>query len=1015
MKLRNGTKAMAGAALLALVGTIAAYETQAFRAPELTPEQQHDLKQNFSLSVSKLKGPYTENICVCPGGSKKPIRGPSGALGAGCQKPIFCAAYRAPWAEALAKQRLYLGNIFSRDVYEWGSYPDHNDLVRGYILEKYFTETNPQHKLSQLRAFRGLASAEEVAPAQEKFFELYEAAPEFDPAQHFLLAYELQKRFFLRSDVAQVQQLRAAATRVEGMDPRFKPLKDSIHNQLSAGLLPGLAAYRDKLPQGTERTEIQGLIDQIQKLTEIDEKAVAPDLASIEDQGLRTKLQALVPAPDADSVEAISSLGQLMVEARQAFESKKVSPGDARKLIDLEILTANVLQKRGNAILELGKGLTVKQQLQLLTALTNATYGVGLLNDREREAALATLQQLQANPNPPRDQFKARLAQAERVVEWAQANATLPFAEVWAPWTYVLPQVAGIGDDILRGSPLLLYAQVARKVDDYASGNQRVQHEFFGKALDTDVRALNAGLVLGRLRVNPKDGAYTRDEIVALPDTPADLEPAAGILTRGEGNVLSHVQLLARALGIPNVVLGPSAYELVKPYDGKQVFFIATPGGRVIIKEASAMTDQDRLVLEEYTRNDQRTGDGSLEVTGAKLHIDKAKIDLGPKLPIPLTQVRRKDSGRMCGPKAAYLGELKSIFPDHVSRGIVVPFGAYYDHYQRAPVVIPDKLRGQNIATAGEPLPKFVERTYAEFFGKMIPEKRSDKELTAWIAPRLDIMRYSIEAAPLSPELTEGIKNGLDHAGLLLPENKTQTVGCFVRSDTNVEDLENFNGAGLNLTVFNRKSLKDIGESLKEVWASPFELRSFSWRQTLIDEPLWVLPSVVILESVPDDKSGVLVTGDIYEGKPGLMTIATSEGVGGAVDGTSAETLLWSPDGIQIITLFKSPWRNKLLPGGGSAVVPASGSATVLEREEIEQLVAAGKTISEKLEPTRDAAGGPRPWDIEFGFQKGKLWLFQCRPFIGNDSLKNVPALASLEGKSAAASSSTLSLSEVLK
>ena len=69
-----------------------------------------------------------------------------------------------------------------------------------------------------------------------------------------------------------------------------------------------------------------------------------------------------------------------------------------------------------------------------------------------------------------------------------------------------------------------------------------------------------------------------------------------------------------------------------------------------------------------------------------------------------------------------------------------------------------------------------------------------------------------------------------------------------MRSDTNVEDLDNFNGAGLNLTVFNRKSLDDIYDGLKEVWASPFEFRSFSWRQTLIDDPLWVLSSVVILE-----------------------------------------------------------------------------------------------------------------------------------------------------------------------
>jgi hypothetical protein len=88
----------------------------------------------------------------------------------------------------------------------------------------------------------------------------------------------------------------------------------------------------------------------------------------------------------------------------------------------------------------------------------------------------------------------------------------------------------------------------------------------------------------------------------------------------------------------------------------------------------------------------------------------------------------------------------------------------------------------------------------------------------------------------------------------------------------------------------------------------------------------------------------------------------------------------------------------------------------VLSRADIEKLVAAGKKIAATFEPARDPAGRPRPWDIEFGFVGDKLWLFQSRPFIGNDSLKNIPALAALEGERGVASaSSTLSLSEVLQ
>ncbi|HVO26235.1 MAG TPA: hypothetical protein VMW56_21685, partial [Candidatus Margulisiibacteriota bacterium] len=127
----------------------------AFRPLPLEAKDQKILRDNFALCTAKLKGPYTENICVCPDGRKIPVRGASGALGVGCKDALFCAAFRAPWAEALAKERVYIANIFSRDLYLWDRFPDHNDLVRGYILEKYFTDTNPKHKLSQLKAFGG--------------------------------------------------------------------------------------------------------------------------------------------------------------------------------------------------------------------------------------------------------------------------------------------------------------------------------------------------------------------------------------------------------------------------------------------------------------------------------------------------------------------------------------------------------------------------------------------------------------------------------------------------------------------------------------------------------------------------------------------------------------------------------------------------------------------------------------------------------------------------------------------
>lgn len=1013
-------KGARGASMLVLVlGCLAAGATPspAMRGPDVPAAQAAALKRDFATSLTKLKGPYSENFCVCrKTGEKKPVMDKAGRITSPCgSDALFCAAFRAPWGENLAREGVWIANIFSRDMWLWDKIPDHHDLIRGYILEKYFVETNPSHKLAQLRAYGGLSGSEYESVAAPAMFERYLAEPGFDDSRHFPLAYELQRRFFVRGNMGQIEKVRSMAVRIQKVQPKFKPLRDAIHNQLSAGLVPKVAAYRDSLAAGPVRTQVEEVLAELIKLTSLDEGALRAQLAELGDAALKAQFTALLPAAGAEPVAAVAALGNFMLQARRTVAARKVSLADARRLIDLGITAGAVMQRRGGDLLEGGKALTVRQHLELLAALTDAACGAGLLVAREHEEARRTVAGLLKDDAPTRGDFARELKQAGRLVEWAHANALLPYAPVWPQWTLLMPQVAMIGDDILRGSPLLLFAQVYSRLDDYAAGSGGKQHDFFGSTLSTDVRVLNPGLAAGKLKVGPKDGAYSRDDVIALPATPAELQPAAGILTQGEGNVLSHVQLLARSLGIPNVVLGPSAYAKVKAHDGDKVLFVATPGGRAILKKVDQASAAENAAWAEYTANDGRRGAGSFGAGSAKLHIDTAKIDLKSRLPIDLAEIRRSDSGRVCGPKGAFLGELKHLFPDKVARGLVVPFGAFKEHYDRATVVLPEALKGSGIAREGEPLPAFVERTYAEFFGSLIPAGKEPAELSAWIAPRLEIMRRSIQETPLSAELTAAIRERLDKLGLLRGADKSQTYGCFVRSDTNVEDLDSFNGAGLNLTLFNMGSLADIYTGLRKVWSSPFELRSFSWRQTLIDQPLWVLPSVVILESIPSDKSGVLVTCDIETGEKGKMVVATSEGVGGAVDGTSAETLLWSPEGTRILTLYKSPWKNALTTGGGSGNVASSGKDEVLSPAEVEELVAAGKAVEAKLEPALDAKGNPRPWDIEFGFAAGKLWLFQSRPFIGNESVRNVPALASLDGGTAVAAQDRLSLKEMLR
>ncbi len=1011
----NGARPLALLAVCCMLLTLLATAATAASLRPLPAEQKSELQKQFQLTLQKRKGPFGKNVCVCEDGRQEPLLRPDGTIQNACgDKTLFCSAFRATWAEALGGQGVYIGNLFTNDLYLWDRFPDHHDLVRGYILEKFFIETHPDHKLAVAKRLRGVSGAEYEAPAVPRFAERYLSEDSWSDSRHFLLAYELQKRFFVGEDQGRITRIRNLATQIQDMDPSFKPLRDATHNQISASLIPRLAAYRDRLPSGKTRARIDMLIAEIEKLIVLDESALRPQLAQLEDSTLRASLEGRMPAQDADPLSVTESLADIMVLARKAVAKRLISPADARRLIDLNVTAAAVIQSRGSAFLESGQSHSVKQYLRFLIALSDASYGVGLLTDRERKAATENLATVLDARKISRADLTRKLDQAGRIVGWAQEGALLAFAEVWPAWTLLLPDIAHIGDDILRGSPLLLFGQAVTRLEDHTSGQERVTHEIMGEDFNARVRALNPGLALGTLKVNPEPGAYSRDEVLALAQTPSELQPVAGIITQGEGNVLSHVQLLARALGIPNAVSGSEPYTRIARHDGEEVFYVVTPGGRVYLKEAARMTEQDRAIYAEYNRNTDRASDGSLGGDATKLHIDYERLDLGVKSPLSPSEIGISDSGIRSGPKAAYLGELKRLFPGNVSQGLALPFGVYYAHYQQARVTVPENLQQGELAQSGEPLPDFVERTYQTFFGEMIPQGASEKELTAWIKPRLAIIRASIMESPLSAELKQGIKAELDRQGLLRSEDKSQTVGCFVRSDTNVEDLDNFNGAGLNLTLFNLRSLQDIYDGIREVWASPFTYRSFSWRQPIIDEPLWVLPSVVIMESVSSEKSGVLITADIFNGEPDKMVIATSEGVGGAVDGTSAETLLWSPESVELVNSYKSAWRLMLKPDGGSEVVPSTGHEYVLTEKEIKEVTAAAIKINKKFKPARDGSGNPRPWDIEFGFAKGQLWLFQARPFVGNEEIRNLPALASLE-VAAAPARKDISLDELVK
>jgi len=129
--------------------------------------------------------------------------------------------------------------------------------------------------------------------------------------------------------------------------------------------------------------------------------------------------------------------------------------------------------------------------------------------------------------------------------------------------------------------------------------------------------------------------------------------------------------------------------------------------------------------------------------------------------------------------------------------------------------------------------------------------------------------------------------------------------------------------------------------------------------------------------------------------------VSTAWGVGGAVAGEAAETLVLTDSGNEIlVSEAKTPYQRALNPAGGVDWVPAP-EGPVLTATEKRQLRELAAEVNSKYTPVLDDSGQPRPWDIEFGFVAGELTLFQIRPLVEKGQARADWAVRALLSESA--------------
>lgn len=478
---------------------------------------------------------------------------------------------------------------------------------------------------------------------------------------------------------------------------------------------------------------------------------------------------------------------------------------------------------------------------------------------------------------------------------------------------------------------------------------------------------------VGRLRVVEETDPtivesmiFNRNEIILLQTIPNDITRVAGILTTRPTTPLSHVSLRARTWDIPNIMMRealslaykegladqwvrlevlPSGLPSLRKATPQEVEAAETERSKTAPSfripradlEYSALTDLFALRTSDVTRYGAKAANlGELAALTRELPLEDIEpllkqtegtwlADTLGKLPlfIPRSPARRAK---------AYLSKL------HVPPGFAVPFAAYQSFLNH-----PDN------------------RSITTFMEQMLKEEKFHRD-AIYRRQQLDALQELIRSGTFPPEWQERILNRLAQD---LPDRRV-----FVRSSTNSEDLEGFNGAGLYETVGNVEGNDAVVVAIKRVWASIWNFKAYEARQDFGIDHRAVYPGVLIQEAVRPYAAGVLITKDVLSRKVSeRYYINANPGFGENVVNSGRG----APEQVYGDPITGQVMRISLSERGGALLTDA----------EVRQLVFFSAVVERHF--ARLVGRFPHPQDIEWLVVDGRVSIVQARPYLEPD------------------------------
>ncbi|QRM90560.1 phosphoenolpyruvate synthase [Lacinutrix sp. WUR7] len=913
------------------------------------------IKEQISLYKNDLRGPYKDIRWFCTDGSIRQPKDPCpDNIGPGNQH----ARYKDEVEKLAKSNHVFLGQILTNTKNEafWDA-DNNNSRLKQYQIDKYLRAVDAGWINQKSQFYRGAIQSEDEEAWGVDFYNWLLSKDELLVDNYYLIRQSLSDIPHSGDDNL-AQLMRSQSKVLSDLYPAFMDLRVKIHAQPEIVDIQKVKAFKTKHTGKLSSSQTKVLEELVGTMTTFFKPI---DLISLQQKStlLKTtpfgeafKDYAFANNTTTNVADLIQDTAELLVNLRANLLSEK-RPLARLQMLDVSIKLEEVILKNA----PLWQAETLEQLVDKVCYLGMATAATGYIELHEWESL-----NLSKSPNTINEatlgDLTSTLQNGRSLVEWSSGMVKANYQNEVDIYTNFEPLAYGFIDDKIRGSIALHLGKAVGELGEFIAKESSLTNKVLNIPNQSTIRGLNPGYAFGELVVvagSPDAIEVSSNKIYVFQRPPADLKPIAGIATVSEGNMVSHVQLLARNLGIPNAALSDENLDNLKSFSGQKVFYAVSNNGNVIIKAEKDMSAEEVALFAKKERKE-----GKIEVPVENIVLNETKV-------LNLRSVDASNSGKICGPKAANLGQLKKMFPEQVVEGLVIPFGIFRDHMDQ-------EMPEQNQSYWQFLTAMFQEATAMEAKGI------AQEEIEYYQLGKLEILRAAIKKMPLKSDFISQMEKDFKSVlGKGLGE-----IPVFLRSDTNMEDLKEFTGAGLNLTLFNVVDKNKILEGIKDVWASPYTERSFKWRQKYLLNPENVFPSILVIPSVDVDYSGVLITKGLTSGNDKDLTIAFSRGAGGAVDGQSAETyLLKDAGGNQLLAPSRERFYNSLPITGGTLKKTANFVQPILNTQNLQDIKQLAKTIRERM-PKETNSDYDGAYDVELGFKDDKLWLFQIRPFVEN-------------------------------